>query len=113
MAEKFVHGQERHRGVAAATAQAGGEGDLFLQVDANAFAGRDVGGVQKQAGGTIDEVLGVGGKAGVCASQYNHVARPLESQPVKQIDWMQDSFQFMEAVGPLSQDVQQKVDFAG
>jgi len=85
---------------------------MLLQVDADAFTGRDARSVQKQAGGAKDEVLGIDRKAGVAALEANPLASSLEGQPITQADGLKDCLQFMEAVSPFSKDVEQKVDFA-
>ena len=46
------------------------------------------------------------------ALSWNPLAAPLKDQPITEMNRLQNGFQFMEAVGPLSQDVEQKIDFA-
>jgi hypothetical protein len=59
MAKKFVQRQQRDRRVAAASAQAGGDGDVLLQMDANPFVGGQSGGRGKKTGGLRDEIFRV------------------------------------------------------
>src|SRR4051812_25617117 len=67
---------------------------------------------EKSGCGAIDQVLMVGGKSRVCASQFNSTGGFCKTQPVVNRNGLHNSLQFMEAVGALSKDVQQQIDFA-
>jgi hypothetical protein len=110
-AKKFVHGQERCSGVAAAAAQARRNGNSLLQVNADAVA--DAGGFEKALRGGKDEVLGIRRQERVVALEAHPVAVALEGEGIVEVDRMQDSLQLVETIGTLSQDVKEEVDLAG
>ncbi len=61
----------------------------------------------------MDEVLGIHRQLRVAACQLNTMLSARENQPVAKIDRLHHRFQFMEAVRPPAQNVEQQVDLAG
>ena len=61
----------------------------------------------------MDEIARVGGKGGIATGQFDTRSCAFEGQPIENGHRVQDRFQFMKAVSPLAEDVEQQIDFAG
>jgi hypothetical protein len=68
--------------------------------------------LQKRSRRAVNEILSVRRQRRVVAREFDAVRVALESQPVTDIDRMQDGFQFMKTIGASSEDVQEQINFA-
>jgi hypothetical protein len=97
LTEKFIQREQRRGGVAAATAKAGGKRNFFLQMNTDTVG--DPGRLQKRSRRAVNEILSVRRQRRVVAREFDAVRVALESQPVADIDRVQDGFQFMKTIG--------------
>ena len=110
VAEQFIEAGEGCRGVAAAAAEPGGQGNVFFEMDLRALP--NPGCLEKRGCGPMNEVSRVGREAGQVAGQFDAAGVAVESEDVEHRDRMHDGFEFVVSVGAFAQDVEQKVDLA-
>ena len=107
----FVQRAEGVRGVATASAEAGGERNVFLEVDSHTVS--DPGGLEEGGGGFVDEVTRVHGECGLIAGEREAGRGAGDGDLVAQRHGLHDGLQLMIAILPLAEDVEQEVDLAG
>jgi hypothetical protein len=102
--EQFIQRKQRRGGVAAATAEASGQWYFFLQMNTDTVS--DPGRLQKRSRRAVNEILFVRRQRCVVAREFDAMDIALKSQPVANIDRVQDGFQFMKTIGAFAEDVQ-------
>jgi hypothetical protein len=73
----------------------------------------DLRGLQKPGGRAMNEIARIHRQSCVAARKFDRAAATFERQPVAKVDRLHDGFEFVKAVGPFAEDVQQQVDLAG
>jgi hypothetical protein len=81
-------------------------------MDGETLSGGSAGAFQEERGGAEDEVFRIDRQGRIAAGQAQAGSSALELQPVAHLDRVHDRFQFVIAVRPSGQDVEQKIDFA-
>ena len=98
-------------GVTAAAAEAGGEGDAFLEMDF--YSIMNVGSMEKAMGRATNQISRVGRQSGIIAAKLDSGCSFFEGERIIEGDRMEKRFQFMKAVGTFAQDVEEEINFAG